>query len=182
MYQMVYDHHFSHSIIHITAISSFTPSSAACPVGVQFLPWMRGGSAVSSSTATYCGMLLWSREHRSCKTMHIPSIDQLPRWGSRVLTVSFPSPAQQLNLCMICEEKYHYEVHLDSTSLSSRLRTNAVIRARPSLCSFLISFSSLRLSSSLLSVIFKKFRYTQSQPKPGKKYSDPIFSLSRLSH
>ena len=23
-------------------------------------------------------------------------------WGSRVLTVSFPSPAQPLNLCMIC--------------------------------------------------------------------------------
>jgi len=28
----------------------------------------------------------------------VPSIDQLPRWGSRVLTVSFPSPAQPLNL------------------------------------------------------------------------------------
>ena len=26
---MVYDHHFSHSIIHITTISSFTPSSTA---------------------------------------------------------------------------------------------------------------------------------------------------------
>ena len=50
-------------------------------IGVQFLPWMRGGSAVSSSTATYCGMLLWSREYRSSKTMHIPSIDQLPRWA-----------------------------------------------------------------------------------------------------
>jgi len=104
MYQMVYDHHFSHSIIHITAISSLTPSSTACPVGVQFLPRMRGGSAVLSSTTTYCGMLLWSREHRSSMTMHIPSIDQLPRWGSRVLTVSFPSPAQPLNLCMNCEE------------------------------------------------------------------------------
>ena len=38
--------------------------------------------------------------------MYIPSIDQLPRLGSRVLTVSFPSPAQPLNLCMICEEKH----------------------------------------------------------------------------
>jgi len=111
MYQTVYDHHFflnhhfSYSIIHITTISSFTPSSTAYPVGVQFLPCMRGGNAVSSSTTTYCGMLLWSREHRNSMTMHIPSIDQLPRWGSRVLTVSFPSPAQPLNLCMICEEK-----------------------------------------------------------------------------
>ena len=70
--QMVYDHHFSHYIIHITAISSFTPSSTACPVGVQFLPWMRGGSALLSSTTTYCGMLLRSREHRSSMAMHIP--------------------------------------------------------------------------------------------------------------
>ena len=103
---MVDDHHFSHSAIHITTISSFTPSSAAYLIGVQFLPWMRGGSAVSSSTTTYCGMLFWSREHRNSMTMHIPSIDQLPRWGSRVLTVSFPTPAQPLDLCMICEEKH----------------------------------------------------------------------------
>ena len=127
---MVYDHHFAHSIIHITAISSLTPSSTACPVGVQFLPWMRGGSAVSSSTTTYCGMLLWSREHRSSMTMRIPSIDQLPRWGSRVLTVSFPSPAQQLNLCMICEEKiplrfpllcgfFHFIVHPSGPRLAA---------------------------------------------------------------
>ena len=109
MYKMVYDYHFSHSITHITAISSFTPSSTACPVGVQFLSWMRGGSALLSSTATYCGMLLWSKEHRRSMTMYIPSIDQLPRWGSRVPTVSFPSPAQPLNLCMICEEKIHNE-------------------------------------------------------------------------
>ena len=105
MYQMAYGYHFSHSNAHITAISSFTPSSTACPVGVQFLPWKRGGSALRSSTTTYCEMLLWSREHRSSLTMYIPSIDQLPRWGSRVLTVSFPSPAQPLNLCMICDEK-----------------------------------------------------------------------------
>ena len=104
-YQMAYGYHFSHSNAHITAISSFTPSSTACPVGVQFLPWKRGGSALRSSTTTYCEMLLWSREHRSSLTVYIPSIDQLPRWGSRVLTVSFPSPAQPLNLCMICEEK-----------------------------------------------------------------------------
>jgi len=107
MYQMAYGYHFSHSNAHITAISSFTPSSTACPVGVQFLPWKRGGSALRSSTATYCGMLLWSREHRSNMAMYVPSIDQLPRWGSRVLTVSFPSPAQPLNLCMICEETIH---------------------------------------------------------------------------
>ena len=54
--------------------------------------------------------------------MYIPSIDQLPRWGSRALTVSFPLPAQPLNLCMICEEKnplrfpllcgfFHFFVH-----------------------------------------------------------------------
>ena len=30
--------------------------------------------------------------------MYIPSIDQLPRWGSRVLTVSFPSPELELEL------------------------------------------------------------------------------------
>ena len=96
-YQMAYGYNFSHS--------SATPSSTACPVGVQFLPWKRGGSALRSSTTTHCGMLLWSREHRSSMAMYIPSIDQLPRWGSRVLTVSFPSPAQPLNLCMICEEK-----------------------------------------------------------------------------
>jgi len=34
---------------------------------------------------------------------------KLPRWGSRVLTVSFPSPAQPLPLRMICEEKIHYD-------------------------------------------------------------------------
>ena len=45
---------FSHSIIHIPAVSSFTPSSPACPVGVQFLPRMRGGSAVLSFMTTYC--------------------------------------------------------------------------------------------------------------------------------
>ena len=106
---MAYGYHFSHSNAHITAISSSTPSSTACPVGVQFLPWKRGGSALRSSTTTYCGMLLWSREHRSSMTMYIPSIDKLPRWGSRVLTVSFPSPAQPLNLCMTCEEKIHYD-------------------------------------------------------------------------
>ena len=61
-----------HSNAHITAISSFTPSSTACPVGVQFLPWKRGGSALRSSTTTYCGMLLWSREHRSSMTMYMP--------------------------------------------------------------------------------------------------------------
>jgi len=98
---MVYDHRFSHSTIHITAISSFTPPSAACPVGVQFLLWMRGDSAVLSSTATYCGMPLWPREHRRSLTMQITSIDQLPRWGSPVLTVSFLSPAQPLHLCII---------------------------------------------------------------------------------
>ena len=83
MYQMAYGYHFSHSNAHITAISSFPPSSTACPVGVQFLPWKRGGSAFRSSTTTYCGMLLWSREHRSSLTMYIPSIDQLPRCGAR---------------------------------------------------------------------------------------------------
>ena len=57
MYQMAYGYHFSHSNAHITAISSFTPSSTACPVGFQFLPWKRGGSALRSSTTTYCGML-----------------------------------------------------------------------------------------------------------------------------
>ena len=57
MYQMAYGYHFSHSNAHITAISSFTPSSTACPVGVQFLPWKRGGSALRSSTTTYCEML-----------------------------------------------------------------------------------------------------------------------------
>ena len=41
--------------------------------------------------------------------MYIPSIDQLSRWGSRVLTVSFPSPAQPLNLYIIYEEKIHYD-------------------------------------------------------------------------
>ena len=88
--------------------SSFTPSSTACPVGAQFLPRKRGGSALRSSSATYCGILLWSIEHRSNMTMYIPSIDQLPRWGSRVLTVSFPSPAQPLNLCIICVKRIHY--------------------------------------------------------------------------
>ena len=119
--EKVYDHHFSRSTTHITAISSFTPSSTACPVGVHFLSWMRGGSSLLSPTATCCGMLLWSREHRSSMAMHIPSID-LSRRGSRVLAVSFPSPAQPLNLCMIFEEKnplrfpllcgfFHFIVH-----------------------------------------------------------------------
>jgi len=109
MYQMAYGHHFSHTNAHITAISSFTPSSTACPVGVQFLLWKRGGSALRSSTTTFCGMFLWSREHRSSLTMYIPPIDQLPRWGSRVLALSFPSPTQPPNLCMICEETIHYD-------------------------------------------------------------------------
>ena len=63
-------------------------------------------------------------------TMHIPSIDQLPRWGSRVLTVSFPSTAQPLNLCMICEEKialrfpllcgfFHFIVHPSGPRLAA---------------------------------------------------------------
>ena len=47
---------FSHSIIHITTISSFTPSSAACPVGVQFLPWMERRQC---SFNVY-GALLWN--------------------------------------------------------------------------------------------------------------------------
>jgi len=63
MYQMAYGYHFSHSNARITAIFSFTPSSRACPVGVQSLPWKRGGSALRSSTTTYCGIFLWSREH-----------------------------------------------------------------------------------------------------------------------
>ena len=105
MYQMVYGHHFSHSIIHSTAISWFTTSSAACPEGAKFLPWMRGGSSVLSSTTAFCRMHLWSREHRSSMAMHISFIYQLPRRGLRVQAVSFPSPAQPLNLCMICEEK-----------------------------------------------------------------------------
>jgi len=106
---VAHGYHFSHYNVHITAISSFTPSSTACPVGVQFLPWKRGGSALRSSTTTYCGMLLWPREHRSSMAMYTPSVDQLPRYGSRVLTVSFPSPAHPLNLCMVFEEKIHYD-------------------------------------------------------------------------
>ena len=89
-----------------------------------------GGSAVLSSTTTYCRMLFWSREHRSSMAMHIPPIDQLPRWGSRVLTVSFPSPEQQLNLCMIYEEKmplrfpllygfFHFIVHPSGPGLAA---------------------------------------------------------------
>ena len=62
------------------------------------LPWKRGGSALRSSTTTYCGMLLWSREHRSSLAMYIPSIDQVPRWGSRVLAVGFAPPAHSVGL------------------------------------------------------------------------------------
>lgn len=104
MYHLAYGRQFAHSTAYITSISTFTPSSTTCPVGVQFPPRKRGGSALRSSTTTYCGMLLWSKEHRSSMTMYIPSIDQLPRWGLWVLAVSFTSPAQPLNLCMICEE------------------------------------------------------------------------------
>ena len=60
----------------------------------------------------------------------LPSINQLPRWGSRVLMVSFPSPAQPLNLCMICEEKnplrfpllcgfFHFFVHPSGPRLAA---------------------------------------------------------------
>jgi hypothetical protein len=74
--------------------------------------------------------LFWSREHRSSMTMCMPSIDQLLRWGSRVLTVSFPSPAQPLNLCMIYEEKnplrfpllcgfFHFFVHPSGPRLAA---------------------------------------------------------------
>jgi hypothetical protein len=76
MYQMAYGYHFSHSNAHVTAISSFIPSSTACPVGVQFLPWKRGGSALRTSTTTHCEMLLWSREHRGSMAMYISSIDR----------------------------------------------------------------------------------------------------------
>ena len=62
-----------------------------------------------SSTTTYCEMLLWSREHRSSLTMYIPSIDQLPRWGSRVLTVSFPSPAATELMHDLRRKKIHYD-------------------------------------------------------------------------
>ena len=63
--------------------------------------------------------------------MRIPSIDQqLPRCGSRVLTVSFPSPAQPLNLFMIYEEKnplrfpllygfFHFFVHPSGPRLAA---------------------------------------------------------------
>jgi hypothetical protein len=78
MYQMAQSYSFSHSNTHIMAISSFTPSSAACPVGVQYLLWKRGGSASWLSKAAYCGMLLWSSDCRSIIAIYIPSIDELP--------------------------------------------------------------------------------------------------------
>ena len=76
----------------------------------------------SSTKDIYIYMLYPCISTTPAMTMYIPSIDQLPRWGSRVLTVSFPSPAQPLNLCMICEEKnpprfpllcgfFHFFVH-----------------------------------------------------------------------
>jgi len=40
---MAYGYHFSHSDAHIDAISSFTPSSATCPVEFHFLSWQLGG-------------------------------------------------------------------------------------------------------------------------------------------
>ena len=55
---MVYDHHFSHSIIHITAISSFAPSSAACPVGVQFIQVYTADERRQCSIIVYGDLLL----------------------------------------------------------------------------------------------------------------------------
>ena len=79
MYRLAYGRQFAHSIAYIASISSFTPSSAACPVGVQFSPRKRGGSALRLSTTSYCGMLFWSREHRSTMALYIPSVAQVPR-------------------------------------------------------------------------------------------------------
>ena len=52
------DHHFSHSIIHITAISSFAPSSAACPVGVQFIQVYTADERRQCSIIVYGDLLL----------------------------------------------------------------------------------------------------------------------------
>jgi hypothetical protein len=79
MYHLAYGRQFAHSTAYITSVSSSTPSSTACPVGVQFSPRKRGGSALRSSTTTYCGMLFWSRVHRSTMAVCIPSVAQLPR-------------------------------------------------------------------------------------------------------
>ena len=59
MYHLAYGRQFVHSTAYITSISPSTPSSAACPVGVQFSPRKRGGSALRSSTTTYFGILFW---------------------------------------------------------------------------------------------------------------------------
>ena len=79
MYHLAYGRQFAHSTAYITSISSSTPSSTACPVGVQFSPRKRGGSALRSSTTIYCGMLFWSRAHRSIMAVCVPSVAHLPR-------------------------------------------------------------------------------------------------------
>ena len=51
MYQTVYENHFTHSFIHITAISTFTFSSEVLLVGVQFLSW--GALVVERASKQY---------------------------------------------------------------------------------------------------------------------------------
>jgi len=60
------------------AISPFTPSSIACPVGVQFLPRKRGGSTVLSSTTTYCGLLFLSLLEVFCEVPVVVFAPDLP--------------------------------------------------------------------------------------------------------
>ena len=90
-------------------------------------------------------------------TMHTPSIDQLPRWGLRVLTVSLPSPAQPLNSCIICEKK--------STTISP--------------ASWLLSFLwTWRRFESLFDLV--KYRFWSGEEIPG--ISRPVAICARTAY
>ena len=102
-----------------------TPSSTACPVGVQFLPWKRGGSALRTSTTTHCEMLLWSREHRGSMAMYISSIDRRLRKTLRRCLAGAKKSLGSRAQSRLAVEKKECQVQRTTTHVSKYSATNA---------------------------------------------------------
>jgi len=91
MYYLAYGRQFAHFTAYITAKSSST-SSTACPVGVQFLPWKGGGSALRCS----CGRDHVHTFHRSTSSVGLAGADG-----------EFPVTRAATKLMHTCEETIH---------------------------------------------------------------------------
>ena len=122
---MAYGYHFSHSNAHINAISSFTPSSTACPVGVQFLPWKRVGSVLWSSTIY--DDLLWNALVVERASKQFDHVHTSHRSTSSVGLAGADG---------------EFPITRAATELMHDLRRNYLLRF-PLLCSFFASFISL---------------------------------------